>query len=155
MGSTQLLSTSTKSHAKMCKPHWSSCHAFGVHKISHIFNHIHAKISLISNSIQILNWMIEASSKGCFYMNTKNHVTFTKYEHLELFMQSLHWSGNYWLESTPSHELQKTKQKITYYPLWQKKLNVLIISNLHDSCVNGYPRWRARWLDVYEYFDCR
>jgi hypothetical protein len=86
-------------------------------KLSHISNlHICNELleSLGCPSVKLNSW---CEHKGQFYMNiTKFHLYLIKYIWCSCKV-CIELHGNYWLESTPSHELP-TQQNHDHFPIW-------------------------------------
>ena len=99
-GSTQKLSTSTNSHAKMCRPQWEYATLQWEYVDCPIFIDIYtyAKNSLKIRKCPNVKPSCECEHKGHFYINMKNISPLTLCASFVL-IQSLHWSGNHWLES--------------------------------------------------------
>ena len=89
------------------------------------FEYVNCPIFLTTNIQRILKiirewpnvkWMVDVSTKAIFTWTSK-FISLLPKQAWMMFMQSLHWSGNCWLESTPSHELP-TQEKHDHFPLW-------------------------------------
>ena len=89
------------------------------------------RIPSSSKSVQKLTRTIDVSTKAVFTWTLRNISFLSKLTSL-LFKQSLHCSGNHWLESswTPSHECP-TQQK-HYHFIFLICFHILIISKLHS-----------------------
>ena len=98
----------------MCKPQHASL-AFGVFKPSHSSKHVCAKNSLKFTECQNVALDKSMSQKAIFTWTSKYTSLLPKQPSL-IFMQSLHWSGKHWLESTPLHE-HLSQQKHDHFPL--------------------------------------
>lgn len=69
---------STNSHVKMCTPQYASHLAFKVCKLYHISSHIYANNYLEIGDCPNIELDCLFEHKGCFYMNIKKYLTFTK-----------------------------------------------------------------------------
>ena len=80
----------------------------------------------------MMNLTVDMSTKDVFIWTPNKHQYHQCKHHL-MFMQILHWSGNHWLEPTPSHELP-TQPNHEHFPL-ENIFQIINISELQGSCV--------------------
>ena len=83
-------------------------------------------------------------------INIKNKLILPKWASL-MFMQSLRWSGNHWLESTLLCMSSQHNNKNDHFPLWHFFFTFSSSPNYTALVTVGR---HPCWFDVCSYFDC-